>query len=128
MIEPAMRVVGGAGELGHALGELRRARRVVAQRIESLREAVEIVNRRRPVCRRHGRDIGIPVGRDGDDRLGPRQQLAERCQEGPRRPIFQDQHRGAVRNKDRWHRHRFIPRAPHGSLCAITASYQGRQI
>ncbi|GAS51945.1 hypothetical protein NGUA35_03818 [Salmonella enterica] len=123
-----MRIVRGAGELGDALGELGRTRRIVAQLVEGLREPVEVVDGGRLVGRRHGRHVGIPMGRDGDDGLGPRQELAERGQKGPRRPILQDQHGRAVRNKDRWHRHRFIPRSPHGSLCAIGVSYQGTGI
>ena len=114
-----MQVVGGAGELGHALGEFRRAGCCIAQAVERLGEAVEVVDGLGLAGERHRRHVGVPVRRHGDDRLGPGQKLAERCQEGARRHVVQDQGRRAVRDENRWHRHRFIPWAAHGSLCAI---------
>ena len=114
-----MRIVGGAGQLGHALGEFRRAGCGIAQAVERLGKAVEVVDGLGLAGERHRRHVGVPVRRHGDDRLGPGQKLAERRQEGARRHVVQDQRRRAVRDENRWHRHRFIPWAAHGSLCAI---------
>jgi len=44
MVEATMRVVCRTGELGHPLGEFRRARRVVAQAVERFGKAVEVVD------------------------------------------------------------------------------------
>ena len=124
VVQPSMRVMRRAGELGHALGQFRRAGSGVAEAVERFGKTVEIVDGLGPVRQRHGRHVGIPMGRDRDDRLGPRQHLSQRREEGTRRHVLQDQRRRAVRDEDGGHGHRFIPHATRVSLCAIRAGAQ----
>jgi len=93
-----MRIVGGAGKLGHAFGEFRRAGCAIAQAVERFGEAVEIVDGLGLAGERHRGDVGVQCADTATIALGLAE-AAERCQEGARRHVVQDQGRRAVRDE-----------------------------
>jgi len=110
MVEPVLGLH-RAGEFGHAGRQLGRARRVVVQAIERVGEAVEIVDRPGPGRHRHGRPLGVPVRRHGNDGPGFGHQRAQTGEERPRRQVLlEEQHRRTVRHEESRHRHCFKPR------------------
>jgi hypothetical protein len=105
VIEPARRILaageaGGAQQPRRAARQIRRARGGIAQPVELLGEAVEIVDGLGPFGGRDHRLLRLPVCRDAEDRLRPWQILAEPGQEMARRMIFQHQGRRAVRDEN----------------------------
>jgi len=84
---------------GDARGETGRARRGIMQAIELLGEAAEIVDRPRPRGGRHRRAGHVVMRRHDDDRVGPRQHVAQPAQEIARRARLDEDHRRAVRDE-----------------------------
>ena len=73
---------------------------VVAQLVERLGKAGEIVDRRGPIRSRDHRQVGFPVRRGDEDCLWLSEALAERRPRQARRARLEGVHRRAVRDED----------------------------